>query len=373
LISLISLLLFGVPWLGLVATVGWPVPVKLVATLLLVVALAALPNLMAWGHGRRQADRAARLGDTLLGVAWVLFTWTVLGQVVRLALLLFGLAGPGAGRETAVAVLVVVVVLVALGCLEALRLPRVRRQEVTIPGLGAELDGLRVVVITDTHFGPIDRTAWAARLVTLVNGLCPDVVCHTGDLADGTVARRKGQVAALAGVRAEHGRFYITGNHEYFGEPQAWLDHMQSLGWVPLHNASRVVQRGAHRLVFAGIDDPTGTRSGLPGHGPDLATALAGVAPASPVVLLAHQPRQVTEAVRAGVHLQISGHTHGGQIWPFHYLVRTEQPVLSGLSQHGDHTQLYTSRGTGFWGPPLRIFAPSEVTLITLRASGTPT
>jgi len=176
-------------------------------------------------------------------------------------------------------------------------------------------------------------------------------------------------------VRAELGKFYITGNHEYFGEAQAWLDYMGGIGWMPLHNRHQVVCRGGDRLVIAGIDDPTGAGR-LPGHGPDLPAALAGADPALPVVLLAHQPKQVTQAVEAGVALQISGHTHGGQIWPFHYLVRLDQPVLAGLSRHGGGgsgdtsggTQLYTSRGTGFWGPPLRVFAPSEITLLTLRA-----
>jgi predicted MPP superfamily phosphohydrolase len=142
---------------------------------------------------------------------------------------------------------------------------------------------------------------------------------------------------------------------------------MAGLGWDTLHNRSTLLERGGDRIVFAGIDDPTGAASGLPGHGPDLARALADAPADVPVVLLAHQPKQVAQAREAGIDLQISGHTHGGQIWPFHLLVRLDQPVLSGLSRHGERTQLYTSRGTGFWGPPFRVFAPSEITLLTLR------
>jgi predicted MPP superfamily phosphohydrolase len=134
-----------------------------------------------------------------------------------------------------------------------------------------------------------------------------------------------------------------------------------------LHNRHLVVERGGDRLVVAGVDDATAMGSGLDGHGADLGAALASADPDLPVLLLAHQPKQVMAAVDAGVDLQISGHTHGGQIWPFNFLVRLDQPVVQGLSSHGERTQLYTSRGTGFWGPPLRVFAPSEITLLTLR------
>jgi predicted MPP superfamily phosphohydrolase len=194
-------------------------------------------------------------------------------------------------------------------------------------------------------------------------------VCHTGDIADGAVSERREQAAPLGVVRARLARAYVTGTHEYFGEAQGWLDHMRELGWEPLHNRHIVVERGGSRLVVAGVDDATAAFSGSPGHHADHATALAGADPDLPVLLLAHQPKQIGAAVAHGVDLQISGHTHGGQIWPFHLLVRLDQPTVHGLSRHGDRTQLYTSRGTGFWGPPLRVFAPSEITVLTLRAA----
>jgi hypothetical protein len=161
----------------------------------------------------------------------------------------------------------------------------------------------------------------------------------------------------------------VTGNHEYFSGAQRWVEHMASLGWEALHNRHVEVARGGDRLVVAGVDDRTAAGSRVPGHAADHAAALAGADPDLPVLLLAHQPQQVAGAVAHGVDLQLSGHTHGGQMWPFHYLVRLDQPVLQGLSRHGERTQLYTSRGTGFWGPPFRIFAPSEITLLTLRAA----
>ena len=198
-----------------------------------------------------------------------------------------------------------------------------------------------------------------------VNKLEPDIVCHTGDIADGTVDQRAGQAKSLGTIDAKLARAYVTGNHEYFGEAAAWVSYMGSLGWQALENRHLVVERGGDRLVIAGIDDVTARTS-------DLTAALAGTDPDLPVLLLAHQPKQVALAAEADVDLQISGHTHGGQIWPFHYLVRLDQPALRGLTRHGDRTQLYTSRGTGFWGPPLRVFAPSEITPLTLRAGASP-
>ena len=238
----------------------------------------------------------------------------------------------------------------------------------TIARLGPGLDGLRVALITDTHYGPLDRARWSAAVVARVNELSADVVCHVGDIADGTVDVRKGQASPLASVRAGSARVYVTGNHEYFSEAQGWLDHMESIGWDALHNRHIVVERGGDRLVVAGVDDATARASGLRGHGANLDAALAGADRTLPVLLLAHQPKQIPNAVKAGVDLQVSGHTHGGQIWPFNFLVRLDQPVVHGLSRHGEHTQLYTSRGTGYWGPPFRVFAPSEITLLTLRA-----
>jgi predicted MPP superfamily phosphohydrolase len=233
--------------------------------------------------------------------------------------------------------------------------------------LGSGLDGLRVAVITDTHYGPIDRTRWSTAVVERVNELDADVVCHVGDIADGTVDLREVQARPLAAVRARLARVYVTGNHEYFSEAQGWLDYINGIGWSALHNRHIVVGRDGDQLVIAGVDDATAQASGVDGHGANLEAALVDTDPTLPVMLLAHQPKQVVKAVTAGVDLQISGHTHGGQIWPFNFLVRLDQPVVHGLSRHGDRTQLYTSRGTGFWGPPFRVFAPSEITLLTLR------
>jgi uncharacterized protein len=359
------------PWWTLFASgVDWPSPVFLAGTVVFAAWMVSFPFLMFAGHGPRRVDRAARVADTTLGMVWVLFTWSVLGGLVQLVLIGLDVGGVDRARIVAVAVALVSAGLLAWGHHEAMRVPRVRRLEVHIPRLGRGLDGTRVVVLADTHYGPIDRAAWSARVAGVVNTLDADVVLHAGDIADGTPVQRREQSAPLGTIRSRLAKGYVTGNHEYSGEAQGWLDRMAELGWEPLHNRHVVVERKGDALVLAGVDDVTAESSGQAGHRANLLGALVGADPDLPVLLVAHQPKYVPQAAAAGVDLQVSGHTHGGQIWPFNFLVRIDQPVVHGLSRHGERTQLYTSRGTGFWGPPFRIFAPSEITLLTLRSGG---
>ncbi|MCM4079707.1 metallophosphoesterase [Paractinoplanes hotanensis] len=365
----VLLLLFGVPWfLLLFSGNAWPLPARVLGTIVFALVLVTFPLLMFAGHGRHHRDGPAVIADTTLGVVWQLFVWSLLGQILTGVLWVSGVDGPARYRIATVAILVVALVLLLWGYAEARRIPRVRRVEVTVPRLGRGLDGLRLVLLTDTHYGPIERSRWSRRVTEVVNTLDADVVAHTGDIADGEVAQRRSQAAPLGDIRASMARVYVTGNHEYFSGAQRWVEHMASLGWEALHNRHVVVSRGGDSLVVAGVDDRTAAGSGVPGHHADHEAALAGADPSLPVLLLAHQPAQIAGAVAHGIDLQISGHTHGGQMWPFHYLVLTDQPALQGLSRHSERTQLYTSRGTGFWGPPFRIFAPSEITLLTLRA-----
>lgn len=366
----VLLLLFGVPWWTLIAGGNdWPTPVFVTGTVVFAFVFVAFPFLMFAGHGRGHHDVPAKIADTTLGVVWVLFVWSILGQLLTAILWLAGVGGPARYRVATVVVTLIALVLLLWGYAEAMRVPRVRRLDVRLPRLGRDLDGLRLVLITDTHYGPIERSRWSRGVTDVINTLDPDIVAHTGDIADGEVSQRRTQAAPLADVRAAMARVYVTGNHEYFSGAQRWVEHMASLGWEALHNRHLVVTRGASSLVIAGVDDRTAAGSGVPGHHADHEAALEGADPSLPVLLLAHQPAQISGAVAHGVDLQISGHTHGGQMWPFHYLVRLDQPVLQGLSHHGERTQLYTSRGTGFWGPPFRVFAPSEITLLTLRSA----
>ena len=368
---LLVLVLHGIPWWRLMIAPDWPAPVTLGGTLLAVAAVVLFPLAMIAGHGRRHLDLLAAAGDTWLGVVWQLFCWTVIGQALGLVLLASGVPGPDRERIVAITVLGVVCVLCVWGYYQARKVPRVRRTSVSLERLGPGLDGLTIAVVADTHFGPINRGAWSARVAAVVNSLGADIVVHAGDLADGSVARRRAQLAPLAQVQAGLQKVYITGNHEYFSGAAEWVEHMSGLGWTVLHNRHVMIHRAGDSLAVAGTDDLTAAGSGVPGHGADLPAALLGVPADVPVVLLAHQPKQVGRAADAGVDLQLSGHTHGGQIWPFQLIVRAEQGALQGLSRHGERTQLYVSRGAGFWGPPFRVFAPSEISLLTLR-SGKP-
>src|ERR1700750_872938 len=213
-VLVITLLLFGVPWWTLLASgAAWPTAVFVICTLLFIVAFAGMPLLMTLGHGRRHLDWAAATGDALLGAAWVLFVWAVLSQVLRVVLLVAGVADPVRARVVAAAVTVTVVALLVWGYAEAMRVPRIKNVDIAITRLGPGLDGLRVAVITDTHYGPIDRARWSAAVVARVNALNADVVCHVGDIADGPVDVREPQASPLASVDATSARVYVTGNH----------------------------------------------------------------------------------------------------------------------------------------------------------------
>jgi len=249
---------------------------------------------------------------------------------------------------------------------EALGHIRVRRVEIRLKKLAAEQDGLRIAQISDVHIGPTLRAAFLEQVVQRTNDLAPDLVAITGDLVDGSVAELQKAVRALGKLRAKHGVFFVTGNHEYFSGARAWVTELGLLGVRVLRNERVTIGEGPFALELAGTDDPTAHRYPEEGHGEDLPRALAGRDPARPVVLLAHQPKTVHEAARLGVDLQLSGHTHGGQIWPFRYAVLLQQPVVAGLARFGE-TQIYVSRGTGFWGPPMRLGAPAEITEVILR------
>ena len=239
-----------------------------------------------------------------------------------------------------------------------------RRNRVTIPlaKLPRRMDGLRIALVADIHLGPILGKAHCQRVVDIVNDMDADLVAVVGDLVDGSVAELGPHAEPLRGLRSRRGSFFVTGNHEYFSGYQEWVEEIDSFGVKVLRN-QRVEIDG---LDLAGVNDLTG---GAYGDGPDLDRALGGRDSSRPVVLLAHQPRQAHEAARHNVDLLLAGHTHGGQLWPFHYVVRaTQQPLLAGLGKV-DGLPVYVTRGAGFWGPPVRVGAPPDVTLVELRAT----
>jgi predicted MPP superfamily phosphohydrolase len=254
---------------------------------------------------------------------------------------------------------------VGFGAVTALGPPDLLRVPVRLRKLDEAFGGFRIAVVSDIHLGPLAGRAHTERIVAMINETEPDLVAIVGDLVDGTVAELGPAAEPLRDLHSREGTFFVTGNHEYFVDDTfAWLTELERLGVQPLHNENTVIRRGAAALNLAGVNDVSGTSKADP---PDFDRALSGLDASPPTVLLAHQPVQVEQAAARGVDLLLSGHTHGGQVWPFHYVVRAVQPSLAGLSTVAD-TQLYVSRGAGFWGPPVRVGAPPDITVLTLGA-----
>ncbi len=242
--------------------------------------------------------------------------------------------------------------------------PVVTEHTVTVAGLPAALDGMRVAVITDLHAGAVRSAAFTRLVVDRTNAARPDLIVIVGDLVDGTAARYAPEIAPLADLRAPLGVFATTGNHEMFRDTQGWLQAFEGLGLRVLRNESVRVRRGGAEFVLAGVHDLSG--QGLFASDPQ--AALAGVRSQETVLYLAHQPKQAFAVAGRGVDLQLSGHTHGGQVWPGSLIVPLQQPVVSGYAMLGG-VPTFTSRGAGAWGPPVRVGADPEVPVLTLRAS----
>jgi hypothetical protein len=259
----------------------------------------------------------------------------------------------------------VVLALTGAGLTSAYSPPRIKRVPVRLRRLDPRADGLRVAVIADLHVGPLYGPGQVARVVELVNDLDADLVTVVGDLVSSEVGRVREDAAPLRRMRSRYGSYFVTGNHEYYTGHEEWIEAAGDLGLRVLRNQRVEVTHRGGAIDLAGVNDREGSRYGDP---PDYAAALADRDRTRPVVLLAHQPVQVHRAAGYGVDLQLSGHTHGGQVFPFHLLVRLDQPVLSGLAEV-DGTQLYVTNGAGFWGPPLRVGAAPDITLIELRAA----
>ncbi len=307
------------------------------------------------------------VGFGWMGSFGLLLTGTVLGDVsVALAVRLAGVEEVRARGVASLAMLAVVVPLLVLGAVIA-RKPKVKRLELPVEGLSPALDGFTIAQLSDVHIGETLGRGFAAWLSQTVNALSPDVVAVTGDLVDGSAARLKDEVAPLSKLTAAHGVFFVTGNHEYYHGGDAWEAEARRLGMTVLHNEHRVLGEPGAQLVLGGVPDVEGARfSRL--HVPDAGKAFHGAPAGVPRVLLAHQPRFAKKAQGHGVSLMLSGHTHGGQIFPFMFLVRLQQPVIAGLRELWG-VRTYTSQGTGYWGPPFRVATRGEITLITLRAA----
>ncbi len=249
---------------------------------------------------------------------------------------------------------------VGCGTYGVLRGPAVKRVTVPLAKLPRSAHGFRIAVVSDIHLGPVLGRGFAQRVVDTVNSTQPDLIAVVGDLVDGSVKDLGPAAAPLSQLTARHGSYFVTGNHEYFSGADQWVEEVRRLGLHPLENARTELPA----FDLAGVNDLAGESEG---EGPDFAKALGDRDTSRAVVLLAHQPVQIHEAVKHHVDLQLSGHTHGGQLWPGNFIAAAANPTLAGLDRYGD-TQLYVSRGAGAWGPPTRVGAPSDITVIELAS-----
>jgi hypothetical protein len=366
-------------WVRLVRDPHLPPPWRHLATAALVLLAAAMPLAMI------SSRRFPPLGRLLV---WPAFVWMGLMFLLLTALVGADLARglvtlarralaspPDPSRRAVVARLIASTATAVAGTLgvvsfRAARGPvAVRRVEVSLARLPSAHDGLRLVQLSDIHVGSTIGRAFVDDVVRRANALAPDLVAITGDLVDGSVAELREAVAPLAALRARHGVYFVSGNHEYFSGAEPWFEELTRLGIRVLRNERVSIGDGhGHDESFdlAGVDDHSAQRYGGAAPGAAMARALGGRDARREVVLLAHQPRSFSDAAPFGVGLQLSGHTHGGQMWPFGVFVRMSQPFLAGLHRRGD-AQIYVSRGTGYWGPPMRLAAPAEITELVLR------
>ncbi|BBC36063.1 Ser/Thr phosphatase family protein [Streptomyces graminofaciens] len=249
---------------------------------------------------------------------------------------------------------------VGYGTYGVVRGPRIKRVTVPLAKLPRAAHGFRIAVVSDIHLGPMLGRGFAQKVVDTINSTQPDLIAVVGDLVDGSVKDLGPAAAPLADLKARHGSFFVTGNHEYFSGAEQWVEKVRDLGLTPLENDRTELPY----LDLAGVNDVAGEDEG---QGPDFKKALADRDTSRTVVLLAHQPVQIHDAIDYGVDLQLSGHTHGGQLWPMNYVAQAANPTLAGLERYGD-TQLYVSRGAGAWGPPVRVGAPSDITVVELAS-----
>jgi predicted MPP superfamily phosphohydrolase len=315
--------------------------------------------------------KGARLWQVMLPwVATGFFSWLLVLSLARDLVLLAAspfldaAAHADWARLSALAVIGLTPAITAAGFFMARRVAAVRHVEVRVDGLPEGLEGFTIAQITDIHVGPTIKGDFVQRIVERVNGLEADMVAITGDLVDGSVRELAVHTAPLAHLRSRHGTYVVTGNHEYYSGAPAWIAELRRLGTRVLVNEHIVIEHDGAKLAVAGVTDYSAHHFD-PGHRSDPHRALFGAPADAMKVLLAHQPRSAPQAQAAGAHLQLSGHTHGGQFWPWNHFVRLQQPFTAGLHRLGQ-MWIYISSGTGYWGPPMRFGIPSEITRIRL-------
>ncbi|MGR0480760.1 MAG: metallophosphoesterase [Candidatus Electronema sp. V4] len=345
------------------------------AALVILFFLPLLPRLLERHLPYAYTFHISWLGYLWLGMLLLFFVFFLCADALKIlalaarCLLLRQCAKPDPARWqqlsrlTVAAGLLVVLTAAAFGVKKGAEPPAVHRVEIRLDKLPAAFKGFKIVQISDIHIGEMADAADLAETVAIVNRLQPDIVAITGDLVDGEAAQLRGELAPLEGLRAKEGVFFVTGNHEYYSGADDWLPEIKRLGVTVLANERREIRRGEDALVIAGVNDHKAGRFGDP---PDYERALGGIAPGRTVILLAHQPAAAKQAAAWQPDLVLSGHMHGGQIWPFKYFVLLQQPYIRGLYREGG-TQLYVNQGTATWGPPMRVGTEKEITELILK------
>ena len=352
------------------------IPAKLAAACLLAASCCLIPLGMLARTFERQphADRIAWVGLMTMGWFSSLLVFTFLRDIVLAsALTIDALWGHALSLDrwrvdTAVGVPALAVLSTAIGFINARRRAKVVSVDVPIEGLPASLDGLTIVQISDIHVGPTIKARYVDAIVDAVNRLQPDLIAVTGDVVDGSVEQLSSHTEPLGRLAARYGTYLVTGNHEYYSGAAQWIAEFQRLGLRVLLNEHVVLEHKGASFILAGVTDYTAGHFD-DAHRSDPMAALANAPDDVRIkVLLAHQPRTALAAAEAGYTLQLSGHTHGGQFFPWNFFVRLQQPFTAGLAKL-DALWIYTSRGTGYWGPPKRLGAPSEITRLRLVAA----
>ena len=352
----------------LIAAPGWPSAVRAVALASLLVFLCNF-LFVFFTRERHYLPRALESFSTKAAYLWVgclflmalaTFAVDVVGFLVNLFL-----DSPVSSRQKGWASLAASGAMIANGLREGIGPTRVRKVAVQIKRWPDNLAGFSIVQLSDVHIGPLLKRDWLTKVVNKVNALNADLIVITGDLVDGPYHRFSDEVAPLANLKATHGVYFVTGNHEFYSGVKDWLPKLSALGLRILEGEVVSIGDGDRSFDLFGMHDHTAPHFGKEYHC-DIQGVLGRRDKTRPLIALAHQPKSVFDLEGNDVDLQLSGHTHGGQMWPFTSLVILEQPYVHGLNQHDENMQVYVSRGTGFWGPPMRLLAPAEITEIVV-------
>ncbi len=369
-------------WIRIVRDFALPPPYRTIVTALFLVIFVSLPlTFLASRAIRFELFRPLSMGPyTWLGV-FMLLTFAFLSvDALRAGLFIAKKIGTpdflsaAVGSNTVVlkryligGILLTVFGLTVTSLITAAKGPTVKSVEILLSRLPKTRDGFKFVQISDLHVGATADREQLTSMVEEINALSPDLIAFTGDLVDGTPEFLRDEIRPLKDLRSKFGTFFVTGNHEYYSGAAQWIAELKKLGVRVLRNEAVPIGSDGDAFYLAGVDDYASSGM-LPGHGQDIPKAVSNIPKGKAVVLLAHQPKAIDEASKFGVDLVLSGHTHGGQIWPFTGLVRLQQPYNTGLHRHSETTQIYINQGTFTWGPPMRLFTQNEITLIHLRS-----